>query len=84
MDAEAYRNKTVPSPESLYEKAQALMSGGAETVGNTPMVGTHRLPQHPETAAKLRAESKGLWPVLVNEPKLRDLEKLPYLNSVIK
>jgi cytochrome P450 len=84
MDAEAYRNKTVPSPGSLYEEAQALMFGGADTVGNTLMLGTHRLLQHPDKLQKLREELFEVWPSLESEPKLRDLESLPYLNAVIK
>jgi cytochrome P450 len=84
MDAEAYRNKTVPSPESLYEEAQALMFGGADTVGNTLMVGTHRLLQHSETMEKLKEELMGIWPEVGQEPKIKVLEKLPYLNAVIK
>jgi cytochrome P450 len=84
MDAEAYRNKTVPSPESLYEEAQALMFGGADTVGNTLMVGTHRLLKKPETMGKLKEELKSAWPELGREPKVTDLEELPYLNAVIK
>jgi cytochrome P450 len=85
MDAELYRDKTVPSPGSLYEEAQALMFGGADTVGNTLMVGTHRLLQHPEKMQKLKAELLEVWPVLnEREPRIRDLERLPYLNAVIK
>jgi cytochrome P450 len=84
MDAEAYRNKTVPSPGSLYEEAQALMFGGADTVGNTLMLGTHRLLQQPEKLQKLRDELFKVWPSLESEPRLRDLESLPYLNAVIK
>ncbi|KAH4844123.1 hypothetical protein HBI24_216390 [Parastagonospora nodorum] len=85
MDAEAYRSKTVPSPGSLYEEAQALMFGGADTVGNTLMIGTHRLLKNPEAMQKLKAELHKVWPSL-NEsmPTLRELERLPYLNAVIK
>ncbi|KAF1918736.1 cytochrome P450 monooxygenase-like protein [Ampelomyces quisqualis] len=85
MDAKAYRDNTVPSPDSLYEEAQALMFAGADTVGNTLMVGTHRLLQHPEKMHKLKTELLKAWPVLSErEPRLRDLEGLPYLNAVIK
>lgn len=85
MDAEAYRNKTVPSADSLYEEAQALMFGGADTVGSTLMVGTHYLLQQPDKLQKLKAELSEAWPSLDgNEPKLRDLEILPYLNAVLK
>lgn len=84
MDAEAYRSKTVPSIGSLYEEGQALMFGGTDTVGNALMVGTHYLLQQPETLEKLRIELHKVWPIIEDEPSLQDLEKLPYLNSVIK
>ncbi|KAF2870344.1 cytochrome P450 monooxygenase-like protein [Massariosphaeria phaeospora] len=85
MDAEAYRNKTVPSAGSLYEEAQALMFGGGDTVGNTMMVGTFHLLQQSDKLQKLKAELSEAWPSLnEHEPKLRDLEKMPYLNAVIK
>jgi cytochrome P450 len=85
MDAEAYRNKTVPSAGSLYEEAQALLFAGTDTVGNAMMVGTHHLLKHPETMQKLKAELQAAWPSLENDgPRLRELENLPYLNAVIK
>lgn len=85
MDAEAYRNKTVPSAGSLYEEAQALMFGGADTVGNTLMVGTYHLLQQSDKLQKLKTELSAAWPSLnEHEPKLRDLENLRYLNAVIK
>ena len=87
LDAEAYRNKTAPSAGSLYEEAQALMFAGTDTVGNALMVGTFHLLQQPDTLQKLKRELSAAWPSLSlnkNEPKLRDLEKLPYLNAVIK
>lgn len=85
MDGDAYRNKTVPSADSLYQEAQALVFAGSETVGATLMVGTFHLLQHPDKLQKFKAELLTAWPSLEGaEPKLRDLEKLPYLNAVIK
>ena len=85
MDADAYRDKQVPSAGSLYEEAQALMFGGADTTGNTLMVGTHRLLKNPEKMQRLKAELMKAWPSLTSrEPSLRDLEGLPYLNAIIK
>ncbi|KAJ4330082.1 hypothetical protein N0V87_010313 [Didymella glomerata] len=84
MDPEAFRDKTVPSPGSLYEEGQALMFGGADTVGNTLMVGTHHLLQRPAVLQTLKTELLTAWPTLTKEPKLRDLECLPYLDAVIK
>ncbi|KAH9863981.1 hypothetical protein J1614_009914 [Plenodomus biglobosus] len=85
MDPEAYRDKTIPSTGSLYEEGQALMFGGADTVGNTLMVGTFHLLNQPEKMQKLKAELHAAWPSLhVDGPSLRDLEKLPYMNAIIK
>lgn len=84
MDPEAFRDKTVPSAGSLYEEGQALMFGGADTVGNTLMVGTHHLLQRPKVLQVLKRELLNAWPTLAEEPKLRELESLPYLNAVIK
>jgi cytochrome P450 len=85
MDADAYRDKKMPSAGSLYEEGQALMFGGADTVGNTLMVGTYHLLRHPEIMQKLKQEVHTAWPSLSGpEPKVRNLESLPYLNAVIK
>jgi cytochrome P450 len=85
MDADAYRNKTVPSSESLYEESQALMFGGADTVGNTLMLGTHHLLHQTKVLQKLKSELSKTWPSLGgSEPSTKDLENLPYLNAVIK
>ena len=85
MDKEAYRTNTVPSEGSLYEEAQALMYAGSDTTGNTLMVGTFHLLKQPETFAKFKKELLSVWPKLDGEPPaLRELERLPYFNAVIK
>lgn len=85
MDEEAYRNHTVPCVGSLYEESQTLMFAGGETTGSTLMVGTYYLLKRPETYKKLKKELHEAWPALdQNPPQLRDLEKLPYLNAVIR
>lgn len=61
------------------------MFGGADTVGNTLMVGTFHLLKQPEKLQKLKEELLTAWPTLNGqEPELRHLDKLPYLNAVIK
>ena len=61
------------------------MFAGAETIGGTLMVGTYYLLKQPETYKKLKKELHEVWPALdQNPPQLRDLEKLPYLNAVIR
>jgi hypothetical protein len=85
MDPDAHRDKQIPSAGSLYEEAQALMFGGTDTVGNTLMLGAFHLLKHPDKMQKLKSELSAAWPSLLeNEPKVRDLERLPYMNAVIK
>lgn len=85
MDPEAHRDKRIPSAESLYEEAQALMFGGTDTVGNTLMLGAFHLLKHPDKMQKLKSELSAAWPSLIgNEPMVRDLERVPYLTAVIK
>lgn len=61
------------------------MFAGTDTVGNALMVGTFHLLRQPDTLQKLKKELSSAWPSLNGvEPKLRDLEKLPYLNAVVK
>ncbi|OAG05802.1 cytochrome P450 monooxygenase-like protein [Paraphaeosphaeria sporulosa] len=87
LDADAYRDKKLPSAGSLYEESQALMFGGADTVGNTLMVGAYYLLQNPDKQQTLRDELRTVWPSLDSaeaDPRVKDLERLPYLNAVIK
>jgi cytochrome P450 len=85
MDPDAHRDKQIPSADSLYEEAQALMFGGTDTVGNTLMVGAFHLLKHPGTMQRLKSELCAAWPSLTgSEPTVRDLERLPYLTAVIK
>ncbi|KAF2456731.1 cytochrome P450 monooxygenase-like protein [Lineolata rhizophorae] len=85
MDKDSYQNGTVPSAGSLYEEAQALMFAGGDTTGNTLMMCSFHLMKNPEAHAKLRMELRAAWPDIHQpSPSLRELEKLPYLNGVIK
>lgn len=84
MSPEAYKAGTVPSAGSLYEETQALMFAGADTTGNTLMLGTFHLLKSPELYQKLKEELRSAWPDLAEQPPLRELEQLPYLDAVIK
>lgn len=85
LNKEAYRTNTVPSPGSLYEESQALMFAGSDTTGHALMVGTfHLINKQSTVRTTLREELLNAWPDLEVEPSLRSLEKLPYLNAVIK
>lgn len=84
LSKESYRSGTAPDPGSLKDEAQALLYGGGDTTGNTLMVGAFHLMKNPETLRKLQAEMRTAWPNLDHMPSLRELEKLPYLNAVLK
>ncbi|KAI9865057.1 MAG: hypothetical protein M1830_006062, partial [Pleopsidium flavum] len=84
LNPEAYRNKTAPTVDSLYDESQVLMFGGGDTTANVTMIGTFYLLANPATLARLKEELREAWPRLEKEPDLRDLERLPYLNAVIK
>lgn len=64
------------------------MFAGADTTANALMVLTHHLLQDPEKLVKLRSEIETVWPNLgpdgAGAPELRDLERLSYMNGVIK
>ncbi|RDW72725.1 cytochrome P450 [Aspergillus mulundensis] len=84
---EAYRTNTQPCPGSLYEEAQALMFGGADTTGMTLMHGCFYILQETskDIYGKLKAELRNAWPDLdAAAPKWEDLERLPYLTGVVK
>ncbi|KAK1713911.1 uncharacterized protein CLUP02_17094 [Colletotrichum lupini] len=74
-----------PSRASLMEEAIALVIAGTDTTGATMTLGTYHLCKHPEKYARLKAELKEVWPDLKGPtPTAQQLEKLPYLTSVIK
>lgn len=75
-----------PSEGSLYEEAQALMFGGADTVGNALMVGSFHLLRQPRACARLKRELGDAWPAVDGEkgPGAKELAELPYLDAVIK
>jgi len=84
QDPEINKVAGVPSPGSLYEEAQALLFGGADSAGNTTMVGLFYVLSNDEIHRRLSAEVHEAWPNLQLQPSLEQLEKLPYLTAVIK
>ncbi|KFY93220.1 hypothetical protein V500_03833 [Pseudogymnoascus sp. VKM F-4518 (FW-2643)] len=79
LSTKASKGEPLPSAGSLYEEAQALMFGGADTIGNTLMLGTFHLLGSPGYVDRLKEELHSAWPVLDEPPKFEDLEKLPFL-----
>ncbi|KAL2681747.1 cytochrome P450 monooxygenase-like protein [Phyllosticta citricarpa] len=85
MDPAVYPSGEAPPGEkSLWEEAQTLLYGGSETVGYTLMVGTFHLLRNPEKMQTLMDELGTAWSAGDGAPGLKELEKLPYLDAVIK
>jgi cytochrome P450 len=84
MDPATYVDGKAPDVSGLHEEAKALLFAGADTVGNTLMIGTHHLLHDLAALRNLKTELNEAWPVLDQPPKLSQLEKLPYLDAVIK
>ena len=79
LDPSAHKDCKVPSPDSLYEEAQALMFGGTDIVANSLMTGAFHILENPDILQKLKEELLVAWPEIEQVPKYEELEKLPYL-----
>ncbi|SMR47245.1 unnamed protein product [Zymoseptoria tritici ST99CH_3D1] len=84
LDPEANEAAGVPSQQSLYEETQALLFGGADSVGNTVTIGLYHVLQSPKMISRLKAELLRVWPDLQSQPRVEVFEKLPFLAAVIK
>ena len=78
-------NKGLPSPTELQlcHEALVLFSAGSHTVGTTLMTGVYYLLRSPEAKQRLVDEVRTAWPVLDEAPNYEELEKLPFLASVV-
>ncbi|ERF70020.1 hypothetical protein EPUS_03572 [Endocarpon pusillum Z07020] len=81
---ELHPNGRVPDPGSLFEESQALLFGGADTIGMTLMHGTFHILKDVEVYQKLKAELQQAWPVLEDAPSQATLETMPYLSAVVR
>lgn len=61
LDPEMNKAAGVPSPGSLYEEAQALFFGGAESAANTAMTGIFHVLQQPAIHKRLLEELRAVW-----------------------
>lgn len=84
LDSSANKSTGIPSAGSLYEEAQALLFGGADSAGNTAAVGMFNVIQRPEMYTRLKKEILSIWPNLGSPPPYEKLESLSYLSAVIK
>ena len=73
------------TPGELKEEAQALLFAGADTVGNALMVISFHLSRNPSIQERLKAELNKVWQDPSQPtPSPSQLEKLPYLNAIIR
>ncbi|KAJ5882937.1 uncharacterized protein N7473_009823 [Penicillium subrubescens] len=72
-----------PSHLSILEETQTQVFAG-ESSGLTLMHGSFHIVQTPRVYQKLKEELIATWPNLDQPPSLATLERLPYLNAVVK
>ncbi|KAI4253641.1 MAG: hypothetical protein LQ352_003569 [Teloschistes flavicans] len=70
-------------PERLEKEAAAILGAGAVTTAWTLTVAMYHLTVNPDKLARLRAEIKEIMPDPDQPVKLQQLERLPYLTSVL-
>lgn len=68
------------SKAELIEQVLNFMATGHETTAGALTFATHELGLHPEVVAKLRKEAL----TLPDEPSFADIDRLPYLDAVIR
>lgn len=71
------------TPKRLEGEAAAVLGAGAVTTAWTLTVAMYHLTVNPEKMERLRAEIKEIMPDPNRPAKLQQLERLPYLTSVI-
>ncbi|KAI9673958.1 MAG: hypothetical protein M1817_002164 [Caeruleum heppii] len=84
LDPAAYKNGQLPSKQSIYDEAEAMVFAGTDTTGNTFMVGMFHLMSDGRVRGKLVEELRSFWPDISHKPRYEDIEKLPYLTAVVK
>ena len=72
-----------PSEMSLRDEAGLLVSAGTDTVSNASTVGFLNLLTNKDIYDKLRDEIWKAWPNLEDRPRYEQLERLPYLVSIV-
>ncbi|THV04023.1 cytochrome P450 [Dendrothele bispora CBS 962.96] len=73
-----------PSKNSLLSEALILTQAGSDTVGNTCYLATFYILNDPSVYHKLKEELRQVWPDKETRIGMDVLEKLPYLNAVLK
>ncbi|OJD15879.1 hypothetical protein AJ78_03897 [Emergomyces pasteurianus Ep9510] len=84
LKPDSVKEYTVPTVEQLVHEAYIVVAAAADTTGNAMTIALYNSVLKPEIYTKLTAEMKGAFPDPDAELDLSTLEKLPYLNAVIK
>ena len=74
---------TEKKPDRLKDEAAAILGAGAVTTAWTLTVAIYHLTVHPQKLERLRGEISSVMPDPSQPAKLQQLERLPYLTSVI-
>ncbi|KAF5360317.1 hypothetical protein D9758_009123 [Tetrapyrgos nigripes] len=74
----------IPTRQSLLSEALILTQAGSDTVGNTCYLATFYVLNNPQVYATLKEELRKAWPDMDANIGMDVLEKLPYLNAVLK
>ena len=84
LDSEASKGHPPLSALHLCHEALSMFAEGSHPLGVTLMSGFYYLLRDPEAKQRLMDEVLTAWPVLDGQaPGYEDLEKLPYLASVV-
>ncbi|KFY33672.1 hypothetical protein V495_08273, partial [Pseudogymnoascus sp. VKM F-4514 (FW-929)] len=73
----------IPDAARLYDEAQALVFAAAHPTANALTVGVFHILSNPDIKERLVRELREGWPDLKKTPTFEELERLPYLTSVI-
>ncbi|KAJ6118935.1 hypothetical protein N7471_013555 [Penicillium samsonianum] len=84
LSPQSYPDGVVPTSAQIYEETQTQIFAGTDTTGITLMYGTFCLLRSPKSYYKLKQELRTSWPDPSETPTFVVLEKMPYLNAVIK
>jgi len=83
LQSDLYRDKRVPQ-KLLYHEAASIIAAGIDTTKSALTVASFWISKKPEVYERLHKELADAIPDPTKFPSLTELEKLPYLEAVIK
>ncbi|KAI0258151.1 cytochrome P450 [Gloeopeniophorella convolvens] len=84
LDPAAHKGRPLPSRQSLWHEAGALLGAGSDTTAVAATTTSYYILHNPAVQARLVQELRAAWPVLEEVPRFEVLEKLPLLSAVVK